>query len=164
RPRRLPPLGRRTVPPARRQPVLGRHRVPGRRHDLPLRRPHRRTLGPPEHHVRPRHLTGSVHRGAVVSLMTSVCWVIARGLVVAAALATLVSCGNSDDSTGAKASAPQSTGSSAGPVGSPMITPSPTSATPTPPTPSTTRPPVQTAKDGQNYKACSDGNCEVLIR
>ena len=83
---------------------------------------------------------------------------------MAAALATLVSCGNSDDSTGAKASAPQSTGSSAGPVGSPMITPSPTSATPTPPTPSTTRPPVQTAKDGQNYKACSDGNCEVLIR
>ncbi len=39
----------------------------------------------------------------------------------------------------------------------------PTSTAPTaPPTPTT--PSFPTAKDGQNYKACNDGNCEVLIR
>jgi hypothetical protein len=35
----------------------------------------------------------------------------------------------------------------------------------TPPSLTTpTTPTFPTAKDGQNYKACNDGNCEVLIR
>ena len=35
----------------------------------------------------------------------------------------------------------------------------------TPPSLTTpTTPAFSTAKDGQNYKACNDGNCEVLIR
>jgi hypothetical protein len=34
----------------------------------------------------------------------------------------------------------------------------------TPVTPSPVPPALPTAKDGQNYKACNDGNCEVLIR
>lgn len=35
----------------------------------------------------------------------------------------------------------------------------------TPPSLTTpTTPAFPTAKDGQNYKACNDGNCEVLIR
>jgi len=51
-------------------------------------------------------------------------------------------------------------------------TPPPTAGTPPsalttpPPSASSTPPPsaFPTAKDGQNYKACNDGNCEVLIR
>ena len=38
----------------------------------------------------------------------------------------------------------------------------PVEATPTPT--STPSPTFPTAKDGQNYAACSDGNCEVLVR
>jgi hypothetical protein len=82
--------------------------------------------------------------------------VIARGLVVAGLLAMLVACGNSKDSAGT----PQ-TSTTASPVGSPMISPTPTKPTLQPPSP---LPPIPTAKDGQNYKACNDGVCEVLIR
>lgn len=85
---------------------------------------------------------------------------------MAAAMVTLVSCGNSGDTAGGNPSTPQTTSPTAGPVGSPMITPSPTPATPRPPSP--IRPSTPTAqpiaKDGQNYKACADGNCEVLVR
>ena len=42
------------------------------------------------------------------------------------------------------------------PSGLPMDEPSTPTPTPTPSFP--------TAKDGQNYAACSDGNCEVLVR
>ncbi|MFB6721728.1 hypothetical protein ACFCV3_16250 [Kribbella sp. NPDC056345] len=38
----------------------------------------------------------------------------------------------------------------------------PTVGPPTPIIPTT--PPLPEAKDGQNYEACNDGNCEVLIR
>ncbi|WP_329003605.1 hypothetical protein OHA18_09825 [Kribbella sp. NBC_00709] len=81
---------------------------------------------------------------------------ITRGLVAAALLATLVACGSSEQ--------PRSTK----PVGSPMIVPSQTPGTPKPPTPmqpsTPSQPVVPAAKDGQNYKACNDGTCEVLIR
>jgi len=53
---------------------------------------------------------------------------------------------------------PASTTSSAMPASEPP-TAAPSTPTPTPmPTPS-----FPTAKDGQNYKACADGNCEVLL-
>jgi hypothetical protein len=82
----------------------------------------------------------------VIWLMASVYCVISRGLVAAALLATLVACDSSET--------PRTTN----PVGSPTITPSPT-------VPSTSsQPVVPAAKDGQNYKACNDGTCEVLIR
>lgn len=48
---------------------------------------------------------------------------------------------------------PQQTASASASVTPPAST--------TPAEPST--PPLPTAKDGQNYKACTDGNCEVLI-
>ncbi|MGZ0150796.1 hypothetical protein ACXJJ3_27305 [Kribbella sp. WER1] len=45
------------------------------------------------------------------------------------------------------------------PSASPTVVQSSTVATPTPPSPA-----VPAAKDGQNYKACVDGTCEVLVR
>lgn len=72
--------------------------------------------------------------------MASVYCVISRGLVAAALLATLVACDSSETPRTTK------------PVGSPTITSTPSQAV------------VPAAKDGQNYKACNDGTCEVLIR
>ncbi|WP_134120348.1 hypothetical protein [Kribbella kalugense] len=89
---------------------------------------------------------------------------IGRGLVVAAALVTLVGCGNSDDSAGGNPGTLKGASPTGSPVGSPMITPSPTLGTPQPPSPLQPSTQAPTAKDGQNYKACVDGICEVLIR
>ena len=84
--------------------------------------------------------------------MISVYGVIARGLVAVGLLATLVACGSSKDSAGT----PQTSTTASSPVASPIISP-----TPQPPSPV---PPIPPANDGQNYKACADGVCEVLIR
>ncbi|MER7248537.1 hypothetical protein [Kribbella sp. NPDC000426] len=67
-------------------------------------------------------------------------------------LATLVACGSSKDSAGT----PQTSTTAASPSASPIISPSQQPPTPVPPIPP--------AKDGQNYKACVDGTCEVMIR
>ena len=102
----------------------------------------------------------------MIRLVITVRCVIARGLIAVTLLSTLAACGNSTDQSDSPAS-PTSPGTSQ--VGSPSTSTTssgtgvatPPSATP-PPTPTTT--PFPKAKDGQNYKACNDGNCEVLIR
>jgi hypothetical protein len=102
-------------------------------------------------------------------------WVIARGLIALAALSALAACSNSADESDSPNT--PSTSQASSPTSSPTSTPSasqPSTPSPTTPpvasTPSSTpsSPPTGTpfpqAKDGQNYKACNDGNCEVLIR
>ncbi|MFD7156849.1 hypothetical protein ACFV9C_19770 [Kribbella sp. NPDC059898] len=82
----------------------------------------------------------------------------ARGVAGAVLLFTLAACGGSTKSgTPAPTSAPSSGPSTAAPSTTPpSSTASSTTATPTPAVPA--------AKDGQNYKACVDGACEVLVR
>ena len=80
---------------------------------------------------------------------------ILRGVVVLAVLAGLLAasgCG----SNGSLRPVPSqsSTSTPAAPPSTPPTPPPSTSATPAGPS----------AKDGQNYKACNDGTCEVLIR
>jgi hypothetical protein len=72
------------------------------------------------------------------------------------AVLALGACSSGND-TAAGGDSPATT-SSASTSEVPSGTPTEEPSTPTP-TPS-----FPTAKDGQNYAACSDGNCEVLIR
>ncbi|MEU4607854.1 hypothetical protein AB0F43_33130 [Kribbella sp. NPDC023972] len=85
---------------------------------------------------------------------------IVRGVLGVMAVLALGACSSGND-TAAGGDSPATTSSaptSEVPSGTPMEEPSTPTPTPTP-TPS-----FPTAKDGQNYAACSDGNCEVLIR
>lgn len=93
--------------------------------------------------------------------------VIARGLIAVALLSALAACGNSTDQSDSPTSPTSpSTSQSGSPTSS--ATPSDTGVEPLPSTTATKavpqKPAFPTAKDGQNYKACNDGNCEVLIR
>ncbi|MET7277759.1 hypothetical protein ABZS29_05960 [Kribbella sp. NPDC005582] len=75
-------------------------------------------------------------------------------LMLPVALAVVTACGGAAEKT------PPPTANN---PPSALTTPPPSTLT-TPP-PSTSPPSAfPTAKDGQNYKACNDGNCEVLIR
>src|SRR5689334_14532051 len=93
---------------------------------------------------------GRVIRRGVVALMLP--------LAAVLALAVVTGCGGSAERT------PPPSASTALPS-APSTPPPSLPSTPPPSLPSTPPPSAfPTAKDGQNYKACNDGNCEVLIR
>jgi hypothetical protein len=75
-----------------------------------------------------------------------------------AVLALSACSGGNDTSAGGDAPTSTTSSTSVEPSGPPSEEPSTPTPTPTP------TPAFPTAKDGQNYKACADGNCEVLIR
>ncbi|MFC9694878.1 hypothetical protein ACFTSF_40395 [Kribbella sp. NPDC056951] len=86
---------------------------------------------------------------------------VTRTAVLAVALLMLAACGSSGDRVAISPSASVPTASATPP---PKSSPTPTpTATPTP-TPKPTAKPAPMAKDGSNYAACSDSNCEILIR
>ncbi|GAA1605164.1 hypothetical protein [Kribbella karoonensis] len=83
----------------------------------------------------------------------------ARGIAGVALLLTLTACGGSTKGGASMPTTPPATSATAPSTSTPSTsTPSSTAAT----TP--TAPAVPAAKDGQNYKACVDGICEVLVR
>lgn len=86
--------------------------------------------------------------------IASVDRVIRRALIALTLLAGLTACGGSVDEPGANTPPPSAVSSTP-----PAPTTSPAPITP----PAPTTPAFPKAKDGQNYKACNDGNCEVLI-
>ncbi|GAB3927907.1 hypothetical protein GCM10029976_024800 [Kribbella albertanoniae] len=75
----------------------------------------------------------------------------------------LAACGSSGDQVATTPSASVPTASATTPSES-SPAPTPTPAPPTKPKPKPTPKPVPKAKDGSNYAACSDSNCEVLLR
>lgn len=92
-------------------------------------------------------------------MLPSVGQVIVRGVLGVVAVLVLGACSSGNDSTGAPTSTSVSTPEM--PV-EPSGLPLNPSTTPTAAAPTTT--PLPTAKDGTNYAACTDGNCEVLVR
>jgi hypothetical protein len=85
---------------------------------------------------------------------------ITRGVIALTLLAAVAGCsshGTMRPVTIPSQSGPSQSSSAASPSGG---------STPTAPSssPTSTPPALPAAKDGQNYKACNDGNCEVLIR
>ncbi|MFB6724756.1 hypothetical protein ACFCV3_31560 [Kribbella sp. NPDC056345] len=87
---------------------------------------------------------------------------VTRTAVLAVAVLMLAACGSSGDQVTTPSASVPTASATPPPKSSPTPTPTPT-AKPTPkPTP--TPKPVPKAKDGSNYAACSDSNCEVLLR
>ncbi|TDD56354.1 hypothetical protein E1263_25270 [Kribbella antibiotica] len=85
---------------------------------------------------------------------------IRRVLLATVLTAALAACGSSADEPQAQPSATFEVPGATTPVTPSALPPSsPPASTPAPSTPA-----FPSAKDGQNYKACNDGNCEVLIR
>ena len=96
---------------------------------------------------------------------------ITRGLIALTLLAVLAACGDPGDKAAPSgdASHSSSTSTSSTPTSSTPASSTPASSTPARSTPTAsiastpTGTPFPTAKDGQNYKSCNDGNCEVLV-
>ena len=86
---------------------------------------------------------------------------IVRGVLGIVAVLALTACSAGNDRS-AGAESPESTTSSTPemPVEPSGLPEEPATPTPTP----TPTPAFPVAKDGENYAACADGNCEVLIR
>ncbi|GAA1681640.1 hypothetical protein GCM10009745_27300 [Kribbella yunnanensis] len=82
---------------------------------------------------------------------------VTRTAVLAVALLMLAACGSSGDRVAISPSASVPTASATPP---PKSSPTPTQT----PKPKPTPKPAPTAMDGSNYAACSDSNCEILIR